>query len=465
MHLIPRSSIAQLFNNPFRLTDNLMAAAAAPCHQIFTTPICEQPMRDLLRRKRMWQMASEKRRIATFCFISSIFWFPVLGLVGCSLQREEPKTLGDRPLAAFRSNLLGIAFETATAIPVHPHIKDRSRAQEKVINACLTLDQPQRALGYIEKIGNWRKGLGYASYAFYAVQHGVTNKVQTCLGYADEISLLPEQEWRRDRIKVRISQTLLLMGDVERSMEFARDIEQSESGKVTQVSAQICEPSAFSNQLQQVDELVAVQNFDLTKNSLAACVNLFDRFYCDRALRDQAEEKIKESWERLPYTIRVEHLLHLTRIAIKHSDFETGLRLAGEAREIVDGTTWPAEYEIPLRAEIAGVFAQCGKTETANVGLNRATALFEEKRTDIVDIYRSETLIPLAEAFLAAGQPERSAEVYRMALEEAVVNPNSRPRAEDLSAICLSMALHEFEPDEALWKRIHDIQSNLGDPW
>jgi hypothetical protein len=55
--------------------------------------------------------------------------------------------------------------------------------------------------------------------------------------------------------------------------------------------------------------------------------------------------------------------------------------------------------------------------------------------------------------------------VYRQAVEEGVENPNSRPRAEDLSATCCSMALHAVEPDAELWKRIRQISEQLGDPW
>ncbi len=55
--------------------------------------------------------------------------------------------------------------------------------------------------------------------------------------------------------------------------------------------------------------------------------------------------------------------------------------------------------------------------------------------------------------------------VYKRAVEEGVENPNSRPRAEDLSATCLSMALHMVEPDAELKNRIRQISEGLGDPW
>jgi hypothetical protein len=61
--------------------------------------------------------------------------------------------------------------------------------------------------------------------------------------------------------------------------------------------------------------------------------------------------------------------------------------------------------------------------------------------------------------------PTEALAVYKQAAEAAVENPNSRPRAEDLSAICLSMAKRTVEPDAALWARIREIKSALGEPW
>jgi hypothetical protein len=46
-----------------------------------------------------------------------------------------------------------------------------------------------------------------------------------------------------------------------------------------------------------------------------------------------------------------------------------------------------------------------------------------------------------------------------------VKNPNSRPRAEDLVATCLSMVLCGFEPPAELAERMQVVARGLGDPW
>jgi hypothetical protein len=82
-----------------------------------------------------------------------------------------------------------------------------------------------------------------------------------------------------------------------------------------------------------------------------------------------------------------------------------------------------------------------------------------------VNIYKADTLIPLAEAYQMIAGATDSMAVYKRAVEAAVENPNSRPRAEDLSAICLSMAKRLVEPDAALWARVRELKGALGEPW
>ena len=55
--------------------------------------------------------------------------------------------------------------------------------------------------------------------------------------------------------------------------------------------------------------------------------------------------------------------------------------------------------------------------------------------------------------------------MYKTAVEEGTANPNSRPRAEDLTATCCSMALSAVEPDKELWAKLKQIYEGLGEPW
>src|SRR5262249_55619408 len=103
---------------------------------------------------------------------------------------DDPAALGvpDAALKPFQTELLELAFKAATAIPSFPLIKDRCSLQAAVVNACIELDQPQRAFAYTAKIDNWRRGELYADLAFHlASKHGITPEVQRCLDLAEKV--------------------------------------------------------------------------------------------------------------------------------------------------------------------------------------------------------------------------------------------------------------------------------------
>ncbi len=395
---------------------------------------------------------------AVLCLLTS-------GLTGCAPQQQKITAPQDKPLAAFQTNLLQTAFDVATAIPIVPHIKDRSKTQASVVTGCFQLDQPQRALGYIEKIGDWHRGAGYADYAFYCARQGLTNDVQHYLTLAEEISAFADQDWRRDRIKVRIAQTHLLLGQTERSEKLSSNLEKSESGKVEQVGATLCADDNFDAQAATLDTLMATGNFDLTKNALDAYAQLYNRFYDDVARRATAEERIKASWIKIPYNIRIELLSALAGFSLDHQAITNALQLVNEAKALMDSVTWPVEYHIPIIARLAELRFRCGETDAARGELQTARGLFTEKQSDISNIDKTETLLPIAEALQSLTDSSAALDVYKQAVEAAVENPNSRPRAEDISAICLSMAKYSAEPDAALGSRIREIKGALGEPW
>ena len=373
-------------------------------------------------------------------------------------------SLTDKPLTAYQNELLGLAFETAATIPVNPHIKDRSRAQEMVVAASLELDQPLLALSLIENIGNWRRGAGYGDLAFYCARHGYTGEVQQYLNLAVQISESAEG-WRRDQIRVKIDNTYTWLGQTRQADQFETGVVDSESGKVAWVKAMIAGEDYFDEQMNALDALIAPGNFDIVENALKTCANFFNRFYDDTERRSLVEGKIKTSWGKLPVFMRIELLAELAGFALDHADQAKALELVNEAQLFMDGAQWRPEHRIPMISKLVQLRFRAGDRQKARTDADALLAFFDSQRDKIVNIYRAGTLRPLAEAYQSMGDTAAALAVYKRAVEEGVENPNSRPRAEDLSATCCSMALHGVEPDAELWTRIRQINEGLGDPW
>ena len=374
-----------------------------------------------------------------------------------------------KELAEFQAELLDVAFTAASKMPTMPHIKNRCRAQEEVVDACLQLDQPRIALGYAEKIDNWRKGVAYGDVATWYAQHDRSVDVQPWLDLARKISERSDdedaQDWQRDRIRASIARTLILLGEGARANEFAEGLADSEAGRVQSARAQVIDEAAFDQQLADVDAIVKAEGFDQVRSALEACAQLYDRFYADADRRERAEEKIKASWAKLPPDVRVQLLATLSESALDHDDRAKAAALAGEARAIIEASRWTPDLRIRTLARVAALLHRAGDVAQARKEADAAQATYDAERETIVNIDRADTLRPLAEARQAMGDTAGALAVYKRAIEEGVENVNSRPRADDLVATCCSMATHGVEPDKALRARILKIRDGLGDPW
>ena len=371
-------------------------------------------------------------------------------------------TIADAPIEAYRTALLDLAFDAASAIPMDPHIKDRSRAQEAVVEALFELDQPRTALDRADRIENWRRGLGHADFAYYAVTHDDLD-VEPHLVLAREIAGDTE-DWRRDRINVRVARVYAWMGDVETATSLEAD-DSAESGTIATVVARRMAPEKFDTLMASLDEMIATNHFDLTRNALHVAAELFDRFFADPERRDRAEERIRTGWAKTPYQVRIELLMTLAESALKHGDAERALALLDDADAIVEETSWTAEFKVPLVARIASVRGRAGDRDGARARLEGALALYDAELRTIANVFRAEALRPVAEAYVSAGDRQAAVAVYRRAVEAGVENPNSRPRALDLSATCISLAMQDIEPDPALAARLAEIRAQLGSPW
>ncbi len=385
---------------------------------------------------------------------------------GCDPNKEVKTAdyLEDTPLESYQLELLDIAFSAASAMPVFPHIKNRSLTQETVVTACFELNQPLRALGYIEQIDNWRRGAGYADSAFYCAQRGFKDEAESNLKMAIKISE-ESDEWRKDRIKVKISQAYAYLKQAEAAAKFERDIEASETGKVARVEAMICPADSYDEKMADIQRLALSENFDIVKNALVAYVELYNRFYTDKGRRKIIEEKIKTSWNNMPITVRIDLLIELVNFSLAHGDKAKALELIDEAVKIMDSIKWLLRFGIPLTARLAELRFLAGDKEPARTKLQDALNMFDTNQKKIVNIYRAGILRTIAEAYQTMGDTDTARNVYKRAFEAGIENPNSRPRAEDLAATCCSMALHAVVPGAELSSRIREIHDGLGDPW
>ena len=377
--------------------------------------------------------------------------------------------LADRPLAESRLHLLDLAFRTASALPSNPHLKTRSRLQESVVRAALELDRPQKAAEFAARIDNWRRGSALADYATHCAAKGAGVEAERALRVAaqvaDESLEKGAQQWQIAQIRMKIAAALSTLGRTSDAETFAAGVVDPETGRSEFALPAVLVAKDFETKFATVEKVLAGKDFDQVRGALETAVLLYDACYAEKPRREQIESTVRLGWARLPVQVRIEIALDLAAAAVRHDDRARAVASAAEARTLLDGSPWMPESQVPLAAQIAAARYRAGDVETARAELDRALAYYRAERARIVDIFRADALLPVAEAYVATGNRTLALEVYREIAEEGVQNPNSRPRAEDLTALCLSLATTGFEIDAALTERIVAISDRLGDPW
>ena len=384
-------------------------------------------------------------------------------------RAEDEPAIVDQPLATHRRELLEVGFAIASKLPLHPHVKNRARLQDEIVTACLELEQPQLALRYIESIPNWREGAARADYAFYCAERGAAGRARQQLKLALDVARGGEEElgqaWRRDRILVKAARVRHLFGDTDFVSEIEAGADLGELGSLLVWKARHTDEEAVGGQIMAFERALSAGSFDEVKNAHLVLAELYARFYEETECRESIEACLRGARSKVPLQFHLEQWMRLAGYALDHADEPGAIELIEEARAVLEGEEWLAQHRIPLEAQLAALRHRAGDPEQARAQADRALGLFQKERDRIVDVFRAEALLPLAESYQALETPAAALMVYERAVEEAVQNPNSRPRAEDLVAICRSMALSNIEPDKNLLARIRKHKAELGDPW
>jgi tetratricopeptide (TPR) repeat protein len=383
---------------------------------------------------------------------------------------EAPQgRIEDAPVAAFQLSLLEVAAAAASAMPAVPHVKNRCQLQEDVVMALIAIRQPVRAEQCADQIVNGRRGVAYGAIARHCGERGFAKDAERLIAKAKAVleraEVKQDQEWRQDAIRSAIAAALQSLGHKDAAMDIAKRVVDPESGKLESLQLEPIAAADIEEHFKVVDQAIQASNMDVLVTTLGICAQVFDRDYGDAKLRDACEAKIRSARKRIPIQFNIDLLIKLADAAVAHQDGKKALALLQEAQELVGSARWVAEDEVKTGARLAKAIAAAGDIEGATKQVRAAFGAYEASQKTIVDIWRAGCLRPVAEAWLRIGDAEKAKLFYDKALSEGVANPNSRPRAQDLVATCISMVANGYEPDAAMLQRIQAIGKGLGQPW
>lgn len=387
--------------------------------------------------------------------------------------------VAEAPLAAHRLESLDLAFAVASLIPTDPHITEQTRCQHEAVLVALELDALDRARRYADVINEWRRGLSYADIAWHLAKRsepGVAEskdrlrEIEEYLALARAIGYR-SGDWQRQEIFSRILQARAALGVDPVAAE--RDLRDPEADPPRlradgAEGAELIDRRAdafFDRQVEALAILIESKNFELVRHAMAAYAALHDDVHENVDRRRRIVAAVREGWSPLPYRIRIEVAEEFARSSMRHGDLDGAKEHLEIAEGFLAGSGWLAEDRIAIIGRLARLRAELGDREGAKRRVDEALSLFGEARASIIDIHRGAALRPVAEACVAIGDADAAQAAYRLAVDEGAINPNARPRAEDLSAAYASMARVGFEPSEELRARMREIREGLTAPW
>lgn len=374
-------------------------------------------------------------------------------------------TLKDLPISPIQIELLDLAFQAPSLMPRNPHIKNRCRAQERVVGFALDLGQPSRAIRYTIEIDNWRRALAYTDFLEYAIKHGAPELAPEYLRRAKLVSEGAE-DWRLERILAGIARVQLMLGDIEQSEETGGELTGSDRGAINSVASGPDDAKAYARQLALVDAAIEAADFELIRSSVKGITEFYENTYSNLDRRIEIEGRIQRVLGlKLPEPVKVEVLVGMGEAAAANGDLQKTGQFADQAFEITQAIGYRAEILVPMLGDVGRITALAGNKVASEERLAAGLEAYERGKPTIMGIFRTEALEPVARGYMALGDSSTAEAVYLSALNEAIDNPNSRPRAEDFSALCCSMAVSGFEPDVDLMERLRTIRRELGDPW
>ena len=364
---------------------------------------------------------------------------------------------------AFQSELLELGFDAALQIPVNPHERDRARVQEVVATTAFRLGLKTRSAAMANQITNWRKGVVFAELAVDAARAGRAEAAETYSRYARS-AVAGAQQWQSDRVLAKLAEAQVALGKVAEALESEKKLGEGEKGKVTAaVAAQ--SGSDFDAALAEAARAIATGNFELTSNALEICARLAERSDADAARWSHIDGLVASAKGKVAREIHIRAYLRLADARIATKSPEAALALVDLAKSLRDEVRWTPEAELPITADIVRRLAASGQSDAAVAELEKGIASFTANEKLVSDVFRAGALCAAAEAFAAMGAAPRALEVYRLAVEAGALNPNARPRAEDLATTTASLARTGVEPDAAMWARLREIRAGLKDPW
>ncbi len=415
-----------------------------------------------------------KKRLPLTCLIL----LGVLSFANLTVSAENT-------LLAKQAEAISKTAEALLLLPDHPHERNRNRELATVVEFLIDSHDLERAQSFRAKITNWRADQLKAKIATAYYESGkkdlaekmikeVSVVADTVTGWkAGMIAATGEHknyfdkydDFRLDRIKVALAEYCWISGDKEAAKKWSENVLPAEQSDFIKKQALALAEADYDASLAINMILAEGETFEGKKAAVDGVVLLYGLYFKDAEKRDHLKSLIDRYSISMPIMYRVEWLHDMALAADENGDAELARSFYHEASLFISQSEFRPRLFFPLKASN---IITAHKLQFEDEALEAAKLLYKtygESEGSIYNIHRADVLCSIGEVFAFIGKMDRAEQVYLNALDQAVVNPNSKPRLEDLNLITLSLVEYDVPLTPSLNEEMNGLIKSLGTPW
>lgn len=355
-------------------------------------------------------------------------------------------------------------MQVASSLETKAHARVKARLQKDVASTAIEIGLIDVGIRDAEAIQDWRRGQALAIAAQALARKGDRASAEACVAKAVQVAASTESS-KQEQLNLEIALAMAMLGNVEQARQYGARAPVEFTGRVeTQLVSQVS-IDEVDRQCDAFDKAIASGSFDIVGSGVDGYFAVWERVRTDATRGARAEKAIRAALPALPAALQIGVHLQLADALDEVGQHQACMQELQTATTMVRGGDFLPDTLGPLARDVARARARHGDASGAREMLGEMLKRYEQAPTAMVDIERADYLRALAEALQDLGDREAAMHAWTLALEAGSVNPNARPRAEDLCLTMLSMVQSGAEPTDVIRSRMTDIQSGLKAPW
>ena len=360
--------------------------------------------------------------------------------------------------------MLERAMTVASSPEGRTHAKLKGRLQREVATTAIDLGRIELALQFAERIEDWRRGEVLALAAQALARAGARTEAQACVARAADVASRTDG-WMQEQIRTEIGIALALLGDAQSARRYAGQLPQERTGQVEAELAAFVSLQELDRQCDAFDRAIATGSFDVVRSGVDGYFAVWTRVPDDADRAARAERAIRAAARGLSLDLQLRTCLRIAEILDRADRPEARDAELAQASKLLRDYEFTPDVRGPIVRDLAKALVRHGRMSEARALLAGELETYGRTSNGIVDIDRADFLRPLAEALARADERERALMTWQLALDAGRLNPNARPRAEDLCLTCLSMIRSDVEPSPDMLRTCESIRDGLKAPW